>query len=501
MNVSIDVLRDKIAGCWLGKNIGGTLGGPYEGRKELLRLSFYDPVPDKAAPNDDLDFQLVWLQMLEEKGLDIHFEELTEYWMRYLSAFPWMEYGFCMRNLLLGLRPPVSGGFNNYWVDEMGSPIRSEIWACLAPADPQRAASMAWKDACLDHAGGEGMYGEMFWAAVQSAAFIEKDPIVLIDIGLSMIPQHCAIHRATREVLWCWNHGVPWITSRQKVLVSFWVDSATAAPQNHAFTLLAWLHGRDFGYSMCLAVNAGYDTDCTCATLGALLGIIGGASAIPERWSAPLGEDLVPHRFTGPIKAPKTLSELTDRTLALTRAMARKCGRVDDGTTLYLEKDVRDRLWDNRMARDCLREDFQSDVRRFNDLRIVMHYAGEPTITRNRPREIEISVRQGDAEHDPQWPVEVTPPEGWVVDGAGRGNHGPRFILRAQKLEARNELIVNVKTPDGNIEARFVMLDRGRADYSESRSLVPRCQFCGGMRGTCGCEDARNSLEQESAPA
>jgi len=28
-------------------------------------LSFYDPVPDASAPNDDLDFQLVWLKMLE----------------------------------------------------------------------------------------------------------------------------------------------------------------------------------------------------------------------------------------------------------------------------------------------------------------------------------------------------------------------------------------------------------------------------------------------------
>ena len=29
-------MEDKIYACWLGKNIGGTIGGPFEGKKELL---------------------------------------------------------------------------------------------------------------------------------------------------------------------------------------------------------------------------------------------------------------------------------------------------------------------------------------------------------------------------------------------------------------------------------------------------------------------------------
>ncbi|MGI6610742.1 MAG: hypothetical protein ACOX4G_09570 [Limnochordia bacterium] len=31
-------------------------------------LVFYDPVATEPLPNDDLDFQLVWLKMLEEQG-------------------------------------------------------------------------------------------------------------------------------------------------------------------------------------------------------------------------------------------------------------------------------------------------------------------------------------------------------------------------------------------------------------------------------------------------
>ena len=49
-------LYDKIYACWLGKNIGGTLGGPVEGRMQVLDLTWYPVLSDKGAlPNADLD--------------------------------------------------------------------------------------------------------------------------------------------------------------------------------------------------------------------------------------------------------------------------------------------------------------------------------------------------------------------------------------------------------------------------------------------------------------
>ena len=35
--------RDKVLGCWTGKNIGGTLGAPMEGRREIFDVKFYVP--------------------------------------------------------------------------------------------------------------------------------------------------------------------------------------------------------------------------------------------------------------------------------------------------------------------------------------------------------------------------------------------------------------------------------------------------------------------------
>lgn len=36
--------RDKIKGCWLGKNIGGTFGAPLEGKSCMEFDRFYDSI-------------------------------------------------------------------------------------------------------------------------------------------------------------------------------------------------------------------------------------------------------------------------------------------------------------------------------------------------------------------------------------------------------------------------------------------------------------------------
>ena len=97
-----DVYRDKATGGWLGKNIGGTLGGPVEGRKELLDLTFYPLLPQgKPLPNDDLDLQLVWLHALEQYGPGLTAVELGQEWLEHVR-FPYDEYGYALANLRRG---------------------------------------------------------------------------------------------------------------------------------------------------------------------------------------------------------------------------------------------------------------------------------------------------------------------------------------------------------------------------------------------------------------
>ena len=306
--------RDKVYGGWAGKNIGGTLGGPLEGRKELMDYDFYPKLPDGPLANDDLDLQLVWLHALETYGPRLQAVELAEEWKEHVF-FPFDEYGYALTNMRKGLRPPVSGWFDNPFIDCMGAPIRSEIWAMVCPGEPELAAYYAYHDAITDHAGGEGVYGEMFFAAIESAAFVEPDREKLIETGLSVIPQESRVAQAVRDTVAWHKQGLDWKACRAKVLEHHGRSNFTDAPQNVAFTILGWLYGTSFGDCICKAVNCGYDTDCTGATLGAILGILHGFNAIPERWKEPLGNRVVVSSAVRGFPAPFTLEELTERTL------------------------------------------------------------------------------------------------------------------------------------------------------------------------------------------
>ncbi|HEY5139750.1 MAG TPA: ADP-ribosylglycohydrolase family protein, partial [Methylococcales bacterium] len=100
----------KAMGGWLGKNIGGTLGGPHEGKLAVLNLHFYDPVPTEPMANDDLDLQLVWLDMLRRKGVYITPYDFAECWNEKIT-YHIAEYFMGQRNLAHGLMPPVTGWF------------------------------------------------------------------------------------------------------------------------------------------------------------------------------------------------------------------------------------------------------------------------------------------------------------------------------------------------------------------------------------------------------
>jgi ADP-ribosylglycohydrolase len=481
--------RDQVHGCWLGKNIGGTLGAPHECKKHVLNLDFYDPVPEKPAANDDLDLQFLWLKLLEDRGTNPPLPYFAEYWTKYAAAYPWNEYGFAHRNLSRGLMPPVAGCFENYFVDEMGSPIRSEIWACAAPANPELAASLAWKDSAVDHAGGEGTWGEMFWAAVESAAFVESDPETLIRIGLGMIPIGSHISRAIREALWCWHSGLAWAEARERIASRFGHLQPCNAIPNHGFTIIGWLYGQDFGDRLCKAVNCSYDTDCTGATLGSVLGILLGYEAIPEKWRKPVGEGVTLHQFTGDCGAPKDLNELTDRTVALARQMSEeRSPGVDfgDGEEHELPDDVRTMLFRNEAVRYPL-GDPQSAVAMDeggSGVEIVLHYGGDPVMRPGVGRVLEVSVEKGgvDLLPDGTW---LKGPEGWSVWPVEPGC----FLVTADAPADRNAVTVEADVEGETVRASFTILGPGEAKGFPAGDNVPTCPKCGARAEACVCGD------------
>lgn len=309
---------NKVYGCWLGKNAGGTLGTPLEsgwGKEEMFDVWWYPKLQEGGLPNDDLELQLIWLQALEERGLNITARDLAEYWLDCI-AYNFDEYGLNKTNLKKGLVPPVSGYFNNWFKHCMGSPIRSEIWACIAPGLPNVAAKYAYEDAIVDHAGGESVYGEIFNAVVESSAFVISDKMRLLEIGLSFIPENCETAKAIRNAITAYQKGMDWKSARNFVLRNSYSPIAQYSPVNLGFQTIGLLYGEDFGDAICKAVNCGYDTDCTGATVGSILGIILGKDGLPSKWIEPLSDKIVTNASWGGIKnvkEPKDLDELTKR--------------------------------------------------------------------------------------------------------------------------------------------------------------------------------------------
>lgn len=345
MKLDFQTYRDKMIGCWAGKNIGGVLGAPFECTRGYNMVDFYQQdLTQGPPPNDDLDLQIAWLAAVERYGRNVNASILGDYWLSYIIP-NWVEYGMGKANLRAGFVPPISGALDNDYKNSNGCWIRSEIWACLAPGNPTIATKYAFEDAIVDHAS-EGMQAEIFCAALQSAAFVESDKLKLIDIALSYVPRDGLFARAVNTALDCYREGVPFREAiariHNAVPGTFGVQNDTYAdakklseamgfetvgepgmdaPENVAFFIAAWLYGKDFEECLLLANACGEDTDCTCATLGALMGIIMGASALPEKWTKPLDDKIVTmciDKTWHGLWVPETCTELAERIMRVT---------------------------------------------------------------------------------------------------------------------------------------------------------------------------------------
>ena len=322
MKLNVSTYLDKMYACWIGKNIGGTMGTPYESSRQMNDIQGFVTEANVVLPNDDLDLQLIWLLALERCGVaGLDAKRLGEFWLSYITPH-WNEYGVGKANMKLGIQPPLSGECFNTWKHSNGAWIRTEIWASLAPGAPDVAMKYAYEDASVDHGTCEGTIAAMFVAAMESAAYVESDRFKLIDIALSKIPSESRLAKSIRYLLELYHSGVDYKEARDLIqkqnadIGDGWFE----APSNVAYTMIGFLWGEgDFKRSMIYAINCGDDTDCTGATIGSLLGIIGGMKAIPEDWRAHIGDEIVTISIAHgvvPAPTPKNCTELTNRVYA-----------------------------------------------------------------------------------------------------------------------------------------------------------------------------------------
>lgn len=280
--IEYEVFLDKVHGCWYGKCLGGAAGAPVEGIKKLNDIHDFTEIFNPDLPNDDLDLQLLWLDVLENKGTIISSCDLADAWVE-KCWYPFSEYGYFLKNYMRGVLPPYSGIINNSFFKEgMGCPIRSEIWGIITAGNPELATQYAYLDATLDHAD-NSVYAEQFLAAIEAEAFFESDINKLIRKGRTFIPKGSKLNCALETVIDCYNSGVGWKKTRKIILEHFSHPDFTNVVQNLSFVIIALLYGEgDMRKTINIALQCGYDTDCTCASAAAVIGIICGYEKIGD---------------------------------------------------------------------------------------------------------------------------------------------------------------------------------------------------------------------------
>lgn len=269
---------DKVYGCFLGKCIGGTAGGPAEGRKELLDYPLDESLLHMCLPNDDLDLQILWLELIEDKGYSITARDLAREFYHKVPYGPG-EYAYFQTSYAKGIYPPLSGKYNNrYYKNGMGCPIRSEIWACLFPGADKTRQMYVEMDGSLDHER-DSIDAEMFLSTIESELFFSDDIRGAIETARTIIPQGTKLSHMIRDTLAWFDQGYAWQMVRGLILRHYGHADCTNMYQNVGFTLLTLLFGKeDLRETIRLGLACGYDTDCICATAASILGIVRGAN-------------------------------------------------------------------------------------------------------------------------------------------------------------------------------------------------------------------------------
>lgn len=307
-------LEEKTLAGWLGQLAGGAFGTAIEGYHSQRIQEVYGKIDGYITQpetiNDDVVYELVFLDVFERHGRGLTSAQLGLEWVRQIP-FGWSAEWVALRNLNMGIMPPESGSFLNPYSDWIGAQMRGMVCGMLAPGWPLEAARLAFLDGQISHSR-NGLFGEMYAAVLTALAYVRSDPRVLVEEALRYVPQaseYAAVGREIFTVLRSEADPVQaWNLLDRRFEEYNWIH---AYPNLAADLLALWYTAGDMTGAFRWLAHAGLDVDCNAGLVGTVLGIMRG---VPAEWSEPL-EDRLETYLRG--KERLSIRELAARTTRL----------------------------------------------------------------------------------------------------------------------------------------------------------------------------------------
>lgn len=233
--------------------------------------------------DDDIAYTQLGLLIAEDHGIDFTTKDVGTAWLKYLPYACTAE-EVALSNLKNGVPPLQAAEVNNPFCQWIGADIRSDPFAYMAPGYPEKAAAMAYHDAYISHRR-NGIYGEMYFAAAQAAAFAVDNPIEALEIGLTEIPASCLLAKDLKWAMAERGNIHTYKQARDAADAYFKGMSNVHTNINACLVVFGFgIGGTDVNQVLSNIVAMGLDNDCTAATAGSIVGAIVGLKGIPAHW-------------------------------------------------------------------------------------------------------------------------------------------------------------------------------------------------------------------------
>jgi hypothetical protein len=321
--------RSRIAGAWLGRCAGCLLGKPIEGIRRPKLLALLDRAECKdithylwrlpglrdedyrevdlepllnwrntayMPEDDDTNYTVAGMALVKAKGVGFSPADMADFWMANIPILhTCTAERAAYRNFVNNIEPPRSAVVRNPYREWIGAQIRADFFGYVALGRPELAAELAWRDASISHVK-NGIYGEMWVAAMLSAAPGETDARRVIEIGLSEIPARCRLAEGIRDVLNWHVEKIPYVEAVERLhrrwdenIFHDWCHTIS----NAQIVAMGLLYGEgDFEKAITRAVFPCLDTDCNGATVGSIIGMMLGIEALPSKWTSVMNDTI-----------------------------------------------------------------------------------------------------------------------------------------------------------------------------------------------------------------